>query len=641
MKAHRARLTLLTLEDRAVPAVYNNPWTDPGNITISFAPDGTAIDGVPSQLNQELGPNSSAWQQEILRAFQTWGSLVNINVTVVPDDGSPFGTPGPMQGDVRHGDIRIGARSLGTSELATATPFDLFNSWSGEVTLNTDQAFNLGGTGGSYDVYSVFLHEAGHTFGLAHSSDPSAVMYASYQGVRTGLSTGDITNIKALYGARVADRFDANQSNDSRGSATTMGFLTDLTQLVGLDLTLGNAPYVVAGDLSTSSDVDYYKVSGLIVGNFNVCLRTSDISLLKAKVSVLNSWGQVLASATATDPQNGDLTLTVNNVLTLGTFYIKVEKAANDAFGMGAYRLAAGLTATQAINDPVMAGLLAQDLHSNDTPDKATALSNSHPTGDLRWDYTLRANVLDSSDADWYTVHSPSSDSGTLVVAVWGTTVGGVDPLVAVLDKNKQPVAVQVLTNDDGNYTLQFPNVVANSDYYIGLNPDPATGKRTGNYFFAADFRTAGVQMQHVSAGTLTDSAKQEATTLTVYQSQLLHFALATVTANSQVNSAMRMSILDANGNEVYTLFTPAGQAVSGDVLLAAGTYTVVFTAGTSDGSSLPDLSFTLDIMVRTDPIGMAPSDTSTSPSGSTSTSPSSGSTTTYSGPYSGPYRPS
>jgi hypothetical protein len=641
MKAHHARLTLLTLEDRAVPAVYNNPWTDPGNITISFAPDGTAIDGVPSQLNQELGPNTSAWQQEILRAFQTWGSQVNVNVTVVPDDGTPFGTPGPMQGDVRHGDIRIGARSLGTSDLATATPFDLFNSWSGEVTLNTDQAFNLGGTGGSYDLYSVFLHEAGHTFGLAHNPDSSSVMYASYQGVRTGLSASDVTNIKALYGTRVVDRFDANQSNDSRSSATTMGFLTDLTQLVGLDLTLGNAPYVIAGDLSTSSDVDYYKVSGLIVGNFNVCLRTSDISLLKAKVSVLNSSGQVLTTATATDPQNGDLSLTVNNLLTLGTFYIKVEKAANDVFGVGAYRLAAGLTAMQAIDDPVMAGLLAQDRHSNDTPDKATVLTNNHPTGDLRWDYTLRANILDSSDADWYSVHSSASDSGALMVAVWGTMVGGVDPLVTVLDKNKQPVAFQVLTNDDGNFTLQFQNVVANSDYYIGISPDPTTGKRTGNYFLAADFRPAGIQMQRASAWTATQSAPQATTTLTVYDPQLLHFALGIVTANSQINSALRMSILDANGNEVFTLFTPAGQAISGDVLLAAGTYTVIFTAGTPDGSSLPDLSFTLDLMVRTDPIGMAPSDTSGSPSGGTSKPPSGGSTTTYSGPYSGPYRPS
>ena len=44
---------------------------------------------------------------------------------------------------------------------------------------------------------------------------------------------------------------------------------------------------------------------------------------------------------------------------------------------------------------------------------------------------------------------------------------------------------------------------------------------------------------------------------------------------------------------------------------------------------------------VALDPVGTAPSDTATAPSGSSGTSPTSGSTTTYNGPYSGPYRPS
>lgn len=640
MKARSSRLILQPLEERLVPAIYNNPWTDPGNLTISFATEGTLIDGAPSQLYQELGPATATWQQEILRAFQTWGSQVNINVTIVPDDASPFGAPGPMQGDYHHGDIRIGACSLGTKELAITTPFDLFNSWSGEVILNTDQSFNLNGSG-AYDLFTTFLHEAGHAFGLPHTSDASSVMFEQYVGPRTGLSSGDVTSIRNLYGTRDADRFDASQSNGSMSSATKMSFIGDITQLLGLDGTLGANPYVVAGDLTTLSDVDYYSVSGVTIGSFHVSLRTSGISSLKARITLYNSWGQVVTSGVATDPMDGDLTLTANQLLSIGTYYIKVEKAANDVFGVGAYRLAVGYSSAQAVNDPVIAGLLAQDYHSNDSADKATPLSNDHPSQDLRWDYTLRAVVSDASDADWYTAKSPSTIPGTLVVAVWGMQVGGVDPAITILDANKKPVAVQVLTNDDGTYNLQIPNVLANSKYFIGVQPDAATGRRSGNYFIGADFRASGLQSQRVASATLTQSSPQAATTLNVYQSQLLHFALSAFTANTQVDSAIRMSILDANGNEVFTLFTPAGQSVSGDVLLAAGAYTIVFTAGTADGSALPDLSFSLDLVVRTDPIGTTPTNTSSSPSGGSSTSPSSGSTTTYNGPYSDPYRPS
>src|SRR5438067_10773554 len=67
-------LGLERLEDRDVPAVFGTPWPDGQHLTLSFAPDGTAVDGRASTLTttlngQTLGAN---WQREILRAFQTW-----------------------------------------------------------------------------------------------------------------------------------------------------------------------------------------------------------------------------------------------------------------------------------------------------------------------------------------------------------------------------------------------------------------------------------------------------------------------------------------------------------------------------------------------------------------------------------------
>ena len=84
MKPIRLRPSALgieRLEDRAVPAVWGNAWADPGQMTISFAPDGTDVNGAKSQLFQELGGlGTSTWQSEVLRAFQTWAVHANVNI---------------------------------------------------------------------------------------------------------------------------------------------------------------------------------------------------------------------------------------------------------------------------------------------------------------------------------------------------------------------------------------------------------------------------------------------------------------------------------------------------------------------------------------------------------------------------------
>ena len=59
---------------------------------------------------------------------------------------------------------------------------------------------NPNATSGQFDLFTIMLHELGHSLGLGHSSDSSSVMFANYQGGRRALSPDDIAGIQAIYG---------------------------------------------------------------------------------------------------------------------------------------------------------------------------------------------------------------------------------------------------------------------------------------------------------------------------------------------------------------------------------------------------------------------------------------------------------
>ena len=56
------------------PATSGITWPDGDHLTLSFVPDGTPVSGYKSNLFETLNAvgSSTAWQQAILRAFETW-----------------------------------------------------------------------------------------------------------------------------------------------------------------------------------------------------------------------------------------------------------------------------------------------------------------------------------------------------------------------------------------------------------------------------------------------------------------------------------------------------------------------------------------------------------------------------------------
>lgn len=549
------------------------------------------------------------------------------------DDGEPFGSPGPLQGNPNYGDIRLAGLPLSTNELAITTPFDLFDSRSGDIIVNTQQAFSNGGVNGAYDLYTALLQESGHAFGLSNSTDPASVMYENYMNPRTGLSAGDVQNLQALYGARTPDAYEGLLGNNSFLTATPLALATTLTGLVN-----GVPAGGIQADLTTATDVDYYRVQANASG-LAVQLRTSGVSLLEAQVTVYNGLLQPVATASASSPTAGDLLVNVPNARSGATYYVKVSAAQpGDVFGIGAYQIAAGSNAHAALFPP-LTSLLNVDSNTNNTMLTATTLIPQVLQESARWDDVTRASISDSTDVDYYRIVAPlntlvngviTATPRDLVVTVDALQAGTLDPNVTVYGLLGQPMQADVLAYDHSNFTLQIANVSPLQVFYIRVAAaNPGGPHSTGNYFLAADFRDWVITMDTFATDTLTQAQPQTAYSLQNQRSQLFHFVLSANTGTSTVAAAVRMSIYDAAGNLVQSFMATAGQTTSLDVMLAPETYTVVFTAGTQDPTqTLPPLTYLVRVIVRSDPIGPKTQDTTAAPAGSTSTtSTSSGST--------------
>ena len=69
----------------------------------------------------------------------------------------------------------------------------------GKLHFDDAETWSLTGSGGTFDVETVALHEVGHLLGLGHSSVAGSVMFPTYGGVRRSLTQDDVDGIRRLY----------------------------------------------------------------------------------------------------------------------------------------------------------------------------------------------------------------------------------------------------------------------------------------------------------------------------------------------------------------------------------------------------------------------------------------------------------
>ncbi|HVK15607.1 MAG TPA: matrixin family metalloprotease [Fimbriiglobus sp.] len=609
------------LEDRTLPhTAFGIPWADPGHLTLSFAPDGAATQVGANSLSRVLsaaGP-TAAWQREILRAFQTWAAFTNVNVGLVRDGGQPFGVSGAVQSDQRFGDIRVGAAPLSPGVVASASPF----SWtgttlSGDLLFNAAQAFRLGNVSGAYDVFSIALHEAGHALGLDHSHEAGSALGEKYT-YRSSIAADDVADVREMYGVRVHDRYDAAGGNDTAARASVLA-----------PAKLGNLTLTADGDLTTLTDADYYRFTvpplASLLGKVTVRLQAEGLSLVLPRITITDGSGRVVASAASHDPRNNDVTLQFTPSPWGGNYYVKVEGATNDVFGIGGYRLAVdGMTLNAALSP--LTAILEPTLQLR-LGDTLTAVVDLLPVGgapaDRRFDATHRAAISDSGDTDTYRVRAPAADGSAplnLNVMVWGTDADPLDPRVRVYDADGRPVAFQVLANESGLMSVQVLGVQPGADYYVQVSARDGGATTTGGYFFGADFNQFAPTMYDGVAGGALDIPGESTNGRLSVEAGVFQFALSAELLGAGA-AGVTMTVRDAAGNVVVSLSATAGQPTMTAVrYLAAGSYTVRYDYRSPAGSVAAPMSYGLFLLRLSDGVGPYATGSSTThgtPSGS------------------------
>ncbi len=261
-----------------MPAQFGIPWAN-HQISLSFVPDGTLVEGVTSNLSAYFaagGVANTAWQGEVFRAVQAWSAAADVTVGQVSDSGVAIGVAGRPQHDSRFGDIRVSGRPLSSDVLAITVPPGPGNGTrAGDIIINTAQPITIGGGSGQYDLYTFMLQETGHALGIGNSANIGSPMFEWYQGVRAGIIAEDTTHLVNLYGLPQSSGGSATSSvlNDNH----TDDVMATAHVLAGNSALPGT--YGIGAVFVDASDMDVYKIA--VPGNAGVSpLLTASIGAM-------------------------------------------------------------------------------------------------------------------------------------------------------------------------------------------------------------------------------------------------------------------------------------------------------------------------------------------------------------------------
>lgn len=594
------------LETRRLLAVFGNPWPEARSLTLSFPADGTPIGEQPSELRGMLDAvaNRERWQEVSLRAFQTWAYHADINVGLRADHGLPFGAPGLSVGDPRFGDFRIGAIPQ-SGVLANALPFQInAGTFSGDILLNSSLGYTYHGwddgtppapdAAAGFDLLSVLLHESGNALGLDDNRDAGTVMFAHYTEPKGMLSQPDIDAIRSLYGAR-SDPFESSDNGTPRAATLVP---------VPLDFHPAAETIGVNGTLASGDDVDVYRFS--VPGGSDAAelrLRAAGLSLLQAKVEVLDADGTVRASGAAESVFDNDVAIDLQGLADHDALFVRVSSKDDTVYAVGDYQLrfdprAPSVRALDPAPGHHETGI--ESLWEHFAPvdweyghDQTVADAAAMPAAagidvGTRFEAhaSLRRPAADlPTDVDVWKVTSPATFSGPMTVHVSPVGANAAGVRVRILDAAGEPVGASGYLRPDGTWTLELAQPVASTDYYVRVSVDPGSIVDVGNYVASAEFAPADDQM-HLMVSRTISSSLDDFVRWQAGKTKLFRFDLS---ANGQVGQEwVQVTVYDAHTHEIrMTLSTPAGGRRSAYAMLDQGDYLLRFAALSRSGNAV------------------------------------------------------